>query len=135
MPLTFPFALQDGFNKLLGVQVIAWGPGAVTLELGVRDALINPAAVVNGGALASLIDSACTMAGSWFDDPKQRRVPVTLTLTTNFLTGAKQGPLTCTARRSGGGDTTFMAEAEVTDGAGRLVATGRAVMRYVGGPR
>ena len=135
MPLKFPFALRDGYNALLGVQVAAWGPDAATLQFDVRDALLNPGAVVHGGALASLIDSACTMAGSWFDDPKLRRVPVTLTLTTNFLAPVRQGPVTCTARRSGGGETTFMAEAEVVDGAGGLVATGRAVMRYLGKPR
>lgn len=135
MALTPPFPLKDGFNQLLGVTVTAWGPGEATLRIAVRDDMTNMATVVHGGVLMTLMDTACCMAGSWFDDPAKRRIPVTLTLTTNFVAGARKGPLLCVARRSGGGDTTFMADAAVTDGDGRLVATGQAVMRFVGQPR
>jgi len=132
VPLRLPFPVKDGFNRLLGVQVTAWGPGQATLELGLRDELRNFTAFVHGGVLATLIDTACGYAGSWFDDPSRRRLPVTLTLTTNFLAGARHGPLICQARRKGGGAATFMAEASVKDGDGRLIATGQAVMRHVG---
>jgi len=134
VPLTFPFPLKDAFNSLLGVQVVDWGPGRVTLELAVRGEFENLAKLVHGGVIATLIDTACNFAGAWTQDAGERRIPVTLTLTTNFVAGARQGPLTCVARRTGGGTTTFMAEAEVTDGAGRLVATGQAVLRFVGAP-
>jgi uncharacterized protein (TIGR00369 family) len=134
VPLTFPFPLKDGFNRLLGLTVTDWGPGRAKVELPVREDLANLAAVVHGGALATLIDTACNLAGAWIDDPKVRRIPVTLTMTTNFVAGARKGPLTCSARRSGGGNSTFMAEAEVLDGDGRLVATGQAVMRFIGPP-
>ena len=132
MPLTFPFPLKDRFNSLLGVQVNDWGPGHVTLELAVREEFENLAKLVHGGVIATLIDTACNFAGAWIEDAGERRIPVTLTFTTNFLAGARKGPLICTARRTGGGKTTYMAEAEVKDGDGRLVATGQAVLRFVG---
>lgn len=132
MPLRFPFPLKDGFHNLLGIQVTDWGPGRVTLELAVRDEFENLAKVVHGGVLATLIDTACNLAGAWTEEAGERRVPVTLTFTTNFIAGARRGPLVCVARRTGGGKTTFMAEAEVKDGDGRLVATGQAAMRFVG---
>jgi uncharacterized protein (TIGR00369 family) len=135
VPLTFPFPLKDRFNHLLGVQVNDWGPGHVTLELAVREEFENLAKLVHGGVIATLIDTACNFAGAWTEDSGERRIPVTLTLTTNFIAGARKGPLSCTARRTGGGKTTFMADAEVKDGDGRLVATGQAVLRFVGAPR
>jgi uncharacterized protein (TIGR00369 family) len=132
VPLTFPFPLKDGFHKLLGIQVTDWGPGRASLELPLRAEFNNLAAVTHGGVLATLIDTACNLAGAWKDDAGERRIPVTLTFTTNFIAGARKGPLTCTARRTGGGKTTYMAEAEVKDADGRLVATGQAVMRFIG---
>jgi uncharacterized protein (TIGR00369 family) len=135
VPLKLPFPLKDGFNQLLGIEVTDWGPGRATLSIAVRDELHNLATVVHGGVLASLIDTACNLAGAWSDAPGQRRIPLTLTLTTNFVAGARKGPLTCTARRTGGGSSTFMAESDVTDADGRLVATGQAVMRFISTPR
>ena len=135
MPLRFPFPLKDGFHSLLGIQVTDWGPGRVTLELAVREEFENMAKLVHGGVLATLIDTACNLAGAWTEEAGERRIPVTLTLTTNFIAGARKGPLVCTARRTGGGKTTFMAAAEVKDGDGCLVATGQATMRFVGAPR
>jgi uncharacterized protein (TIGR00369 family) len=132
MPPTLPIRLKDGFNRLLGVELTAWGPDGATVELAFRDELTNPARLVHGGVLASLLDTACNFAGAWSNDPAERRIPVTLTLATNFLSGARSGPLRCSARRIGGGRTVFMAEAEITDGDGRLVATAQAAMRYVG---
>src|SRR5262249_3041003 len=125
--------LKHGFEHLLGVEITAWGPGGATIELPFRDELTNPSRVVHGGVLASLIDSACNLAGAWFEKAEERRIPVTLSLSTNLIARARGGPLRCVARRRGGGRTVFMAEAEVSDGEGRLIATGQAVMRYVGG--
>lgn len=51
------------FSVLIGTRLTAFGDGAATLEVDVRDELRQQHGVVHGGVLAYLADNALTFAG------------------------------------------------------------------------
>jgi len=69
-------------------------------------------------------------AGCYTGDPERRQMALTLSLTVNFLGQARGDRLSAEARRTGGGKSTYFAEADVRDATGALVATGTGVFRY-----
>jgi uncharacterized protein (TIGR00369 family) len=97
-------------------------PGVTVWEMAAEEHLANPMGVVQGGLLAAFADSA--MATATITSLQGRRAYAANTeLKISFVRPAPVGaPLTCTARVIGGGQRVTFVEAEITDGAGRLVA-------------
>ena len=108
-------------------------PGVTVWQLAAEEHLANPVGVIQGGFLAAFADSA--MAAATVTNLQGRRVyPANTELKISFLRAAPVGaPLTCTARVIGGGQRVTFVEAEITDGAGRLVA--KASSTYLLTPR
>jgi acyl-coenzyme A thioesterase PaaI-like protein len=52
-------------------------------------------------------------------------------LTTNFLNPFRGGKLRATARRTGGGNSVFLAEGRILDAEGKLVATATGAFRVI----
>jgi uncharacterized protein (TIGR00369 family) len=121
------------YADAVGVRMVHWELDACRLELDIEARHRNGLGVVHGGVLATLIDVACAHAGIYCTVPGNRRSGTTASLTVTFMGAVRDGRLSVTARRRGGGNTLFMASAEVTDGDGRLVAMGEAVCRYARG--
>ena len=119
-----------GFNTVVGHQVIAWRPGYVEMALDLRPELLNAGGVVHGGVLMSLLDSACGIAASYDEGSGQRRYSLTLSFTTQFIKAARSGRLAIVGHKRGGGRNIFVCEAEITDTAGDIVATGTGSFRY-----
>ena len=124
-----PESELSGFARLIGYRLMRWelDYAEVVLEIGSQH--LNRGGVAHGGALTSLIDTACGFAGCWAP-PGESRAAVTLSLTTSFLAPAKSGRLFATARKTGGGRGVFFASAEIRDAAGVLIAHGDGVFRY-----
>jgi uncharacterized protein (TIGR00369 family) len=124
-----PESELSGFARLIGYRLVRWEPdyAEVVLELGSQH--LNRGGVAHGGALTSLIDTACGYAGCWAP-PGENRAAVTLSLTTSFLAPAESGRLTAIARKTGGGRGVFFATAEIRDAADVLIAHGDGVFRY-----
>jgi uncharacterized protein (TIGR00369 family) len=124
-----PESELSGFARLIGYRLVRWEPdyAEVVLELGSQH--LNRGGVAHGGALTSLIDTACGYAGCWAP-PGENRAAVTLSLTTSFLAPAESGRLTAIARKTGGGHGVFFATAEIRDAADVLIAHGDGVFRY-----
>ena len=97
-------------------------PGVTVWRMAAEEHLANPVGVIQGGFLAAFADSA--MATATVTNLKGRRAFTANTeLKISFLRAAPVGaPLTCMARVIGGGQRMTFVEAEITDGAGRLVA-------------
>jgi uncharacterized protein (TIGR00369 family) len=108
-------------------------PGVTVWRLAAEEHLANPAGVIQGGFLAAFADSA--MATATVTNLRGRRAYTANTeLKISYLRAAPIGtPLTCTARVIGGGQRVTFVEAEITDGAGRLVA--KASSTYLLTPR
>jgi uncharacterized protein (TIGR00369 family) len=55
---------QQPFSQLLGSELTAWDGGHCTLELPVREALLQNNGFAHGGVVCYLADNAITFAGS-----------------------------------------------------------------------
>ncbi len=120
---------ETGTQRLLGYQIdIGQAPhGICRLQADARH--LNRSGVVHGGLLATMLDNASGVTASLTVDPAGRRPFVTLSLTTHFLAPAHEGLLEARARVTGGGRRTLFIDAELHDGAGRLIATSCGVFK------
>ena len=120
---------QDNlFWRYLGVLVDDAGEGWVRLRVPVKDGLRNAAgAPVHGGVLSALVDMAIGGAlGTTHDNAGGGVGQATLDLNVSFLATAGDGDLVAEGRLLRRGRTIAFGEARISDGAGKLVAVGRA---------
>ena len=116
------------FWRHLDVQVDDAGEGWVKLRVPVHDSLRNAAgAPVHGGVLSALVDMAVGGALSTTTENAAGGVgQTTLDLNVSFLAAASDGEIRAEGRLLRRGRSIAFGEARITDGAGKLVAVGRA---------
>jgi uncharacterized protein (TIGR00369 family) len=116
------------FWRHLGIEVEAAGEGWVRLRMPVRDELRNAAgAPVHGGVLSTLIDAAIGGALGTYGAAAAGGVDqATLDLNVSFVGAARGDTLLAEGRIIRRGRTIAFGETRVSDGAGTLVAVGRA---------
>ena len=121
-------AQSNLFWRYLDVQVDDAGDGWVKLRVPVRDPLRNAAgAPVHGGVLSALVDMAVGGPLSTTNENAAGGVgQSTLDLTVSFLAAANDGEIRAEGRLLRRGRSIAFGEARITDGAGKLVAVGRA---------
>ena len=120
---------QDNlFWHYLGVLVEDAGEGWVRLRVPVKDGLRNAVgAPVHGGVLGALVDMAIGGAlGTTHDNAGGGVGQTTLDMNVSFLAAAGDGDLVAEGRLLRRGRTIAFGEARISDGAGKLVAVGRA---------
>ena len=124
--LEAPSALQTH----LGYRLTEWSEDFARVELPLTPVLMNRQGLPHGGMHATLLDTAMGFAGCYTGDPERAQMALTLSLTVNYLGQARGALLIADARRTGGGKSTYFAEATVRDETGALIATGTGVFRY-----
>jgi uncharacterized protein (TIGR00369 family) len=77
--------LENGFNSLIGFELIEWRSDLAVLELVIQSKHLNRSGVIHGGVLATMIDAACGYAGCYCETPGNVRAALTLSLTTSYL--------------------------------------------------
>lgn len=115
------------YAKFLGLELGELADGQVTIHLDVRDELLQNQAVVHGGAIASLIDTASAFAVLTQIEVDQR--VTTTDLTIHYLRPVTAGRMTATARIVRGGRRLFVLTVDVMNDQQTLVAT--AVTTYI----
>ena len=120
----------SGLQTHLGYELTAWERDFARVELPLAPHLMNRQGLPHGGIHATLLDTAMGFAGCYTGDPDRRQMALTLSLTVNFLGQAQGDRLIVEAHRTGGGKSTYFAEATVHDETGTAVATGTGVFRY-----
>jgi uncharacterized protein (TIGR00369 family) len=128
LTLTRERAQANLFWRYLGVQVDDAGEGWVRLRVPVEDGLRNAVgAPVHGGVLSALVDMAVGGAlGTTHDNAAGGVGQTTLDLNVSFLAAAGEGDILAEGRLLRRGRSIAFGEARITDGAGKLVAVGRA---------
>ena len=109
------------YARLLGLELVAAGPGAATFRLETREELTRMEGIMHGGAVVSLADTAAAFAVLTLLGPGQRTVTVDLTV--HFLRPVQDGEIRARARVIREGRRLVIISVEVTDGAGDLAAT------------
>ena len=109
------------FNDLLGIRLVEEHDDGVTIEMPIREELLNANRVVHGGATASLVDAALGIAITlkW-----QGRLVSTVEMKVNYLRPAAEGKLTARSKFVKTGKMIVVGTVEVVDDAGRAVAVG-----------
>ncbi len=112
---------EAGFPGLVGVDVVEVEDGVVTARMPLRDGHLAPNGYLHAGAVVTLADSACGY-GCILSLPDGAVGFTTIELKTNFVRTAREGTLTCEARRRHGGRTTQLWDATVTGPGGEVLA-------------
>lgn len=109
------------FAKLLGIQLESVVAGHAVLALPIREDLKQNNAIVHGGAIASLIDSAMAFAIIPLLSEDERTTTVDLTI--HYLRPLTEGVAKSSARVVRAGRRIIVVAAEVLDHQERLAAT------------
>ena len=109
--------------SLVGIRIVAAEPGRVTMSLLPGPEHNNPMETMHGGMIATLLDSV--MGCAVHTTLAAGRGYTTLEIKVNYLRAvtASSGEITAEGKVVQSGRRTAVAEARVTDAAGRLCAT------------
>ncbi|WP_435138593.1 PaaI family thioesterase [Pseudopelagicola sp. nBUS_19] len=121
-----PYALQ----KHLGFSLTHWETGYARLRLPIEHFLMNRAGIPHGGIYATLLDTVMGYAGCFTGDPNSKNLALTLSLTVNFLSRPRGHILIAEGKTTGGGKSTFFAEATILDETGEIIARGSGAFKY-----
>ncbi|MCT4370856.1 PaaI family thioesterase [Yangia mangrovi] len=127
MPIT---ETPSGYLSHLGIEMTGWRQDFARFEVVLGPEHLNRHDNPHGGVHASMLDTAMGYAGCWTGDPDDRLMALTLSLNVQYLSRPRGGRLIVEGVRTGGGKSTFFAEATVTDETGELIAKGSGVFRY-----
>lgn len=106
----------------MGMRVVDAGGGHSKITLRARKDLHSLYGILHGGAAATMVDSACGIALGTLLEPGEMCVTVDLRI--NYISNLKEGTLVGEGRVIHRGGQTGVAQAEITDEEGNLVAVG-----------
>jgi uncharacterized protein (TIGR00369 family) len=117
--------------RLLGWRVLDARPEQGWLKLGFdgKPEFLNPAGFVQGGILTAMLDD--TMGPAVLVMTEGRSYTTTVSLTVNFLSPARPGPITAEAKVTQLGKSIAFVEGKLMAEDGTLLATATAVERLV----
>lgn len=122
MPETFPerFRFPPPVADLIGFELVFARDGSSRLELEVGERHANPMGTVHGGILCDLADAA--MGTAYASMLGEGESFATLELKVNFLRPFRRGRVVAEGRLVSAGRTIGVAECDVRDEQGRLIA-------------
>ena len=106
-------------GELLGLDVQRLDDGGATVTLDAEDRHLNQGGTVHGGAIATLVDTAMGAAIA-----REGEAPVTIEMKVTYLEPASPGRLRAEATVRRRGKRITIAEVEVFDADGEVVAHG-----------
>lgn len=124
------FVDNSGARDLIGYRFFLPGDDIAACALSIEPRHLNRLGVLHGGLVALLLDNGAGFAVRCFSRDKVTPA-VTVSLSVNYIAGAKSGDVTATARITGGGRTLKFAEAELRDQDGNLLATASGAFRLL----
>ncbi len=114
------FARQRAMETF-GARLLRVAPGEVEVGFEYREEFTQQHGYLHAGLVAALADTACGY-GCLLSLPDGAVGFTTIELKTNFIRTAREGTLTCEARRRHGGRTTQLWDATVTGPGGEVLA-------------
>ncbi|MBL9124515.1 MAG: PaaI family thioesterase [Planctomycetaceae bacterium] len=129
------FARQLPFFNLIGLEIVDLGPGWSTTRITYRTDLCQPAGIMHGGMIASLIDTGIAhaiLATEMFVAlAKEGGHMVSVDLRVKYLRPVGEGVITCEAKIPRLGKHIIHGEAIVTNSEGKEVARGDSIYMTV----
>lgn len=131
------FAEEFPFFELIGLKILDVAPGWSKARLDHREDLSQPAGIMHGGVLATLIDTgiahALLMTDRFQELRAERGALVSVDLRVKFLRPVSDGPVECESTVVRLGRRIQHVEAVVTNADGKEVARGDAIYMAVPG--
>ena len=124
MTIELPFAVDVGFDRLYGLEILEISGELVRGRVAVRDDLKQPAGLVHGGVYAAVAESLATngTAAAVFADGN---TAMGLSNQTSFLRPVTSGSIHAAARARHQGRTTWVWEVELANDDDQLCAITR----------
>lgn len=120
------------YFTLLSMTLSGIEMGKSTLEIDVQNKHLQPFGAVHGGVFASIIDAAAFWAV--FQEVDEDLTMTTVDLKVNYLAPAQDGKLIARGRRIKVGKTLALAEAEVSNQQGKVLAHGTSILMILKNP-
>ena len=117
---------QGDFYQMVGLKITELKVGICKAELEVRPQLLNSFGGIHGGVYASICDTVTYMA--MYGDVSETEGYATLDLVVNDLKSVSSGTIYAEGRPIRCGRHILLAEAEIRDANGSLLATGQSKM-------
>jgi uncharacterized protein (TIGR00369 family) len=125
------------FNQLLGMKLLEVDPGRARLSMSWRPELCQPAGILHGGMIASLVDTAIAHAIMLtlpdIDSPTAGGGIVSVDLRLKYLRPVSEGEIFCDAHVVRPGRQIIHTAATVTNAEGKQVALGDSIYMKVSG--
>ncbi len=116
--------IRGKLEECLAMAIEEAGDDQCVLRMPVGGNALNAIARVHGGAISALIDTAATGAAWACDGFSKSARGATVSLTVNFMAGAKGAMLFADAKVKRRGRSIVFLEVDVTDSAGTVIAQG-----------
>ncbi len=116
--------VTDGWKTAMRLRFVRATVDEVVAELEVSDVHRQPLGIVHGGVYAGMIEATASVGASLNAMPGGQYA-IGLDNHTSFLHAVREGKLRVTARPVARGGRSHLWDADVVDGTGRTVATGR----------
>ena len=113
-----------GYNNAMGLRFVEASEDRFVAEIEIGDRHRQPYGLVHGGVYAGMIETLCS-TGAALSVWNEGKSAVGLENTTAFLRAVRSGTLRGTARPLSRGRRSQVWEADIEDGRGHLVASGR----------
>lgn len=124
MGFELPKMIDQGFDKLYGLEYTEAGDGFMAGRVEVRDDLKQPAGLVHGGVYAAIAESLASL-GTWAAVADAGNAAMGLSNQTSFLRPITEGMIHARAVAKHRGRSTWVWEVEVSDDSGRLCVLSR----------
>ena len=117
------------YFKLLSMKIVELEIGRSLLEIDLKEKHLQPFGAVHGGVFSSIIDAATWWAA--FSELDEEMGMTTVDLKLNNLAPAVTGKMIARGRRIKLGRTLGLADAEVTNHEGKLIAHGTSTLMLI----
>src|SRR3954447_22104332 len=109
-----PYAVEQGFDALYGLEFLEASDELVRARVTVRDEIKQPAGLVHGGVYCSIAESIASLA-THFVVREEGNAAQGMSNQTSFLRPITEGTVHATAHRRHRGRTTWVWDVEITD--------------------
>jgi uncharacterized protein (TIGR00369 family) len=123
-PLGVINAMPNGWGRAMGLRFVEAAPDTLTAEMAIGPQHRQPYGLVHGGVYAGIVEELASVAATLHVMPRGQRA-VGLENHTCFVAACREGTLHARATPVTRGSRTHVWDVSITDGAGKLLATGR----------
>jgi 1,4-dihydroxy-2-naphthoyl-CoA hydrolase len=113
--------LRSRFDELIGFECVSDDPDDARARIKVNDDLMQPFGLLHGGVMSSLVESLCSQATA-VAVGADGMIALGQSITVNFIRPVSEGEIEVRAHARHRGRTTWIWEAEVSNGDGKLTA-------------